>query len=194
MGHKERAEPKETPIMFAVITVACFDVRLHRGRVGTLFTISIKEAERIMKKILWTTLSLSLLLSFFVTPLLGQNNLAGEVLQAEERWISAITNQDLAALEEILSQDLIYTHSSGTVEDKSQNITAISSGSLRYDVVKYDAPVIRIYGMTAVVATKAMMSGSNKGQPFNVQLRLLHVWVQEAGKWALVAHQTTRLP
>jgi ketosteroid isomerase-like protein len=147
-----------------------------------------------MKKILWTTLSFSLLLSFFAPPLLAQNNPADEVLQAEERWIAAVTHQDLAALEEILSPDLIYTHSSGTVEDKSQNMAAIGSGKLRYDVVKYDAPVIRIYGITAVVATKVAMSGASKGQPFDVQLRLLHVWVQEAGKWWLVAHQTTRLP
>jgi ketosteroid isomerase-like protein len=38
------------------------------------------------------------------------------------------------------------------------------------------------------------MVGMNKGQPFNAQMRLLHVWVKEAGKWVLVAHQTTRIP
>jgi ketosteroid isomerase-like protein len=147
-----------------------------------------------MKKIMWVTLISSLLLSCFAAPLLAQSKPADEVRQAEQKWIAAITSQDLKTLEAILSNDLIYTHSSGTVEDKSQYITAIGGGSLRYDAVSFDAPVIRIYGMTAVVATKAKMSGSNKGQPFDVQLRLLHVWVKEAGKWALVAHQTTRLP
>ncbi|MCI0424027.1 MAG: hypothetical protein L0312_33270 [Acidobacteria bacterium] len=45
-----------------------------------------------------------------------------------------------------------------------------------------------------MVATKAVMTGSTKGQPFNNQLRLLHVWLKQVGKWTLVAHQTTRLP
>lgn len=147
-----------------------------------------------MKKILWATLNLSLLISFFVPHLLAQNNPADEVRQAEQEWIAAIKSQDRDALEVILSQDLVYTHSSGLVEDKSQYIAAVTGGSQKYDAVNYEATVIRIYGMTAVVATKATMSGSTKGQPFNAQLRLLHVWVKEADKWVLVAHQTTRLP
>ena len=147
-----------------------------------------------MKKILRVSLSLSLLIGFFASPLLAQNDPADEIRQMEQSWIAAITGKDTEALKVILSDDLVYTHSSGVVEDKSQNIAAIGSGSLRYDAVTYDGPTIRIYGGTAVVTTKAAMSGASKGQPFNVKLRLLHVWVEEGGKWTLVAHQTTRLP
>lgn len=147
-----------------------------------------------MNKILWVALSFSLLLSCVVTPLFAVSDPADEIGQAEQKWMAAIIGKDQQVLEEILSPDLIYTHSSGIVETKSQYITSVCGGSLRYDTVTYDAPVIRIYGITGVMATKATMVGMNKGQPFNAQMRVLHVWVKEAGKWALVAHQTTRLP
>jgi len=147
-----------------------------------------------MKKILWLTLSLSLLLLCVVPPLLAQNDPTDEIRQVEQKWIAAIVSKDQKVLEEILSPDLIYIHSSGIVETKIQYISSVCGGSLRYDSVSYDAPVIRIFGITGVVAVKATMVGMNKGQPFNAQMRLLHVWVKEAGKWTLVAHQTTRIP
>lgn len=124
----------------------------------------------------------------------AQSGVTDEVRQAEQKWIAAIKNKDRAALEAILSKDLVYTHSTGLVEDKNQYIVAVTSGNQKYDSVDYDGPAIQTYGTTPVVATKAVMTGSTKGQPFNNRLRLLHVWVKQGGKWTLVAHQTTRLP
>ncbi|MDH7500655.1 MAG: nuclear transport factor 2 family protein [candidate division NC10 bacterium] len=147
-----------------------------------------------MKKILWLALSVSLLLLCVVPPLLAQNDPTDEIRQVEQRWMAGIMSKDQKALEEILSPDLIYTHSSGVVESKAEYISSVCGGSLRYDSVTYEAPVIRIFGITGVMAAKATMVGMNKGQPFNAQMRILHVWVKEAGEWRLVAHQTTRIP
>jgi ketosteroid isomerase-like protein len=131
---------------------------------------------------------------FLPTRLHAQKALSDQVQQAEQKWIAAVKNQDRRAMEEILAKELVYTHSTGLVEDKDQYITAVTSGNQKYDSIEYEAPVTQIYGNTAVVATKVVMTGSTKGQPFNNRLRLLHVWVKRSGKWSLVAHQTTRLP
>jgi ketosteroid isomerase-like protein len=118
---------------------------------------------------------------------------ADEVRQAEDKWIAAIKATDRAALERILAADLVYTHATGLVEDKAQYIAAVTSGNQKYASVTYENPLIRVYGATAVMTTKARMTGSTKGTPFDNHLRLLHVWVNQAGTWVLVAHQTTRL-
>jgi len=52
----------------------------------------------------------------------------------------------------ILSKELVYTHSTGLVEDKGQYLQALTSGKQRYDSIEYDAPAIQTYGSTAVVA------------------------------------------
>jgi ketosteroid isomerase-like protein len=124
----------------------------------------------------------------------AQKGLADEVKQAEQKWIAAVTSKDKSALEAILAKELVYTHSTGLVEDKGQYLQALASGNQKYDSIEYEAPAIQTYGSTAVVTTKVVMKGATKGQPFNNQLRLLHVWVKQGGKWSLVAHQTTRLP
>ena len=140
-------------------------------------------------------LYLFLLVSGFSSPQLhAQKGLADEVKQAEQKWIAAVKSKDAAAMEAILAKELVYTHSTGLVEDKNQYIAAVTSGNQKYDSIDYEAPAIQTYGSTAVLATTAVMTGSTKGQPFNNRLRLLHVWVKQSGKWSLVAHQTTRLP
>jgi len=131
---------------------------------------------------------------FSTTQLHAQKGLADEVKQAEQKWIAAVKSKDQGALDAILAKELVYTHSTGLVEDKSQYIQAVTSGNQRYDSIDYEAPAIQTYGSTAVLATKVVMTGSTKGQPFSNRLRLLHVWVKQGGKWSLVAHQTTRLP
>lgn len=140
------------------------------------------------------TLNLVLAFLFACAVVMAQDKAAGEVRQAEDQWVAAIKSKDRAAMETILSKDLVYTHSTGLVEDKSQYIAAVTSGNQKYDGVSYEEPSIHVYGSTAVVASKVTMTGSTKGTPFNNKLRLLHVWVKQGGKWVLVAHQTTRLP
>ncbi len=139
-------------------------------------------------------LNLAALVLVFAASVVGQDKAANSVRQAEDSWVAAIKSKDKTELEAILSNDLVYTHSTGLVENRDQYIASLTSGSQKYDGVSYDAPSIRVYDSTAVVATKVTMTGSTKGTPFNNQLRLLHVWVKQSGKWMLVAHQTTRLP
>ena len=55
-----------------------------------------------------------------------------------------------------MSKELVYTHSTGLVEDKGQYIQAVTSGNQRYDSIDYEAPAIQTYGSTAVVATKVV--------------------------------------
>ncbi len=81
----------------------------------------------------------------------------------------------------------------GLVEDKSQDIPAVTSGNQRYNSTDSEAPPIQTYGSTAVLATKVVTAGSTKGQPSNNRLRLLHVCVEQGGKWMRVASQTTCL-
>ena len=150
-----------------------------------------------MRNMLRSAIYLSLAGSWFLPAQLSAQKSAVEVDEvkvAEQKWIAAVKSQDRSGMEGILASELIYTHSTGLVEDKSQYITAVTSGNQKYDSIEYEAPAIQTYGNTAVVATKVVMTGSTKGQPFNNRLRLLHVWVKRAGKWSLVAHQTTRLP
>ena len=137
------------------------------------------------------------LMSLLLMPLLTQaadTKPADAIRQAEDKWIAGVKANDRAALEKILSKDLVYTHSTGKVEDRTQYIASMTSGEQKYASVDYTDIAVRVYGTTAVVTAQARMTGSTKSVPFDNKLRVLHVWVKQGGSWVLVAHQTTKLP
>lgn len=115
--------------------------------------------------------------------------------KAEQDWSSAVRSGDAAALSKILSDDLVYTHSTGIVDTKASYIQSITSGSQKYAGIEYSDTKIRVYGRAALVTTVVRMTGTSKGVAFDNKLRMSHVWVRDAQgtDWLLVSHQTTRL-
>ena len=64
------------------------------------------------------------------------------------------TSKDKSALEGILAKDLVYTHSTGLVEDKGQYRQALASGNQKYDSIEYDAPAIQTLGQLPYLQPK----------------------------------------
>ena len=117
-----------------------------------------------------------------------------ELRQAEKNWAAAVVKGDQAALERILAPDLIYAHSTGNIESKSEYLGKLKSGAQKYDAIDYQSTTVKTYGNAAVVHSKVRMRGTNKDGPFDHQLMMLHLWVKQGNSWQLAAHQTTRLP
>jgi ketosteroid isomerase-like protein len=117
-----------------------------------------------------------------------------EVAQAEKAWAAAVIKGDHATLDKLLADGLIYTHSSGLVEDKAAYFGNLKSGALKYETLNEEGVTVKAYGDAAIVHARMKMTGINKGQPFNVSAVMTHVWVKQGGAWKLAAHQATRLP
>lgn len=58
-----------------------------------------------------------------------------EALRSEDRRFAAMAASDIEGLDEVLADDLHYTHANGMVEDKAEFIRRIVSGERRYQAV-----------------------------------------------------------
>jgi len=116
------------------------------------------------------------------------------VEQAERGWAKAVVAGDLAALEKIFADDLIYTHSSGMTDSKADYIAKLRSGQTKYVSVDYDSMTVKVYGDSAIVHSKARIKAQSATGGIDSNLVMLHVWQKSGGSWKLVAHQTTKLP
>lgn len=116
-----------------------------------------------------------------------------EVVNAEKQWAAAVVNRDFPALDQILSDDLIYGHSTGAIESKSVYVGRLRSGVQRYDLIRHKKITVEVFGNAAVAHSIVLMKGTSDGRPFDDKLVMLQVWVKQAGRWRLVAHQTAKL-
>jgi ketosteroid isomerase-like protein len=114
------------------------------------------------------------------------------VRDAEKRWASAVVAKDVAALDKIYTDDLIYAHATGSIESKQHYIDRLKTGKQRYDSIKHESTKVAMYPDAAVAHSILRMTGNN-GQPFNDHVMMMHLWVKQNGTWRLAAHQTTKL-
>jgi len=116
-----------------------------------------------------------------------------DVRKAEEAWAAAVKASDASGVEELLANDLVYTHSTGNVDSKTDYLSKMKAGTQKYTDLQYSGMKIRTFnGNTGVVNSQLRMTGATNGTPFDNTVYVIHVWVKQDGNWKLVAHQTTR--
>jgi hypothetical protein len=117
------------------------------------------------------------------------------VRSAELKRFEVMVKNDLAALEKALGDDLTYTHSSGVVDTKAQFLESLRSGRVRYQSIEPVGDLkVRVYGSTAVINGKAKVVVASGGQTKDLLLLFTDVWLKRAGRWQMVAWQSTKPP
>ena len=116
-----------------------------------------------------------------------------EVRAATETWRQAMVVRDRATLEKIFAPGLIYTHSNGKTENKTEAIEAVVNGKDRIESIEITDANVTVYGKTALVKAKLSMR-VNSGNAMNIlNLDVLFVWVRDGSRWQMVARQAVRL-
>ncbi|UOR06663.1 nuclear transport factor 2 family protein [Hymenobacter aerilatus] len=107
-----------------------------------------------MKKALYVWLLVLLpALSFAQTPTAKDKAAVQEVERLERQRFEAQVKKDYAFLEKAFADDLVYTHSNGKQNGKTDYIQSIRDGKSQYEKIDVEALNVRTYnnGQTAVV-------------------------------------------
>jgi len=117
----------------------------------------------------------------------------GEIRDLERQRFLAMQHVDVAALNRILSDDLVYTHASGLQQSKAELIGVLGSGDFQYKSITVEDTRVRVFDQTALVTGRATMRIKN-GQGEQVfKLCYLDVYMKQAGRWQMVAWQSSRV-
>src|SRR5687768_3697321 len=73
-----------------------------------------------------------------------------ELLKVEKDWAAAVMANDFAKIDQFMSPDIIYGHSSGAVETKDQYMTRLRSGKQQYEAIEYHKIMVKMSGDTAL--------------------------------------------
>jgi ketosteroid isomerase-like protein len=117
-----------------------------------------------------------------------------EVLQAIEKYRSAILNRDTAALEQIWADHYTFVNGAGEVFSKPQRLQNIKTGATSLESVTQGADVkVRTYRDTAVVTSRVTIKGQYSGKEASGRYRSMLVWLKDPSGWQLIANQLTPL-
>ncbi len=117
-----------------------------------------------------------------------------QVRATQAARFQAMLSADVAALNDVLADDLTYTHTTGTIDSKSSMIENISSGAVNYELIEPTDTKIRLYGDVAVVTGSSNMRVSAGEQLHELSIRFIEVYVFDNENWRLVSWQSTRIP
>ena len=121
-------------------------------------------------------------------------DVAQQISELEARRYQALTDADLAALEELLSPDLVYTHSDASTDTKQSYLDKVASKALVYGVIEHPEHAVVVRGNCALVFHDMRGEVQVGGATRALNSRSLAVWVQQNGAWRLLAYQPTRYP
>ena len=129
----------------------------------------------------------------FLTLALSAATPEEDIKAADQAWAKAVKSRDVAALEKLYTNDLVYGHSTGNVDSKPKYLDRLKTGKQRYETMTFESTKVLLYGDSAMTHSFVRFTGVNDAGPFDDHLMLMHYWVKKDGMWRLAGHQTAKI-
>ncbi len=116
------------------------------------------------------------------------------IIDLDKKRMEATVQKDIATLNELIADDLIYTHSSARQDTKQSLIGAMVSGATVYTALAPSQVTAQDCGDAVVLTGVARISVLSGGKPNSFGVRFTDVYARRDGQWQMVTWQSTKLP
>ncbi len=113
---------------------------------------------------------------------------------AEEFRRLAMLVADTSRLASMLSESLVYVHSSGVRDSRDSYLDKLTSGALRYETLEFTEPHYRLLGSVGMVHAGMRATVLRNGGRHAVTSSTLAVWQYADRGWQLLALQASPPP
>ncbi|WP_067506419.1 nuclear transport factor 2 family protein [Actinoplanes sp. TFC3] len=110
-----------------------------------------------------------------------------ELRDAERRLQAAQLASDVAALDRLLDDRLVFTGPDGRVSDKADDLRMHRTGTQVIDTLREDDLSLLVAGDTGVTLFLGHLSGSVNGTPFAARMRYTRTWIRDEHGWQILA-------
>lgn len=116
------------------------------------------------------------------------------VLMAVQQLEAGLIKKDSAAVNRLLNAKVVYGHSNGWLQSKSDILRDMKSGYLVYrKIEQLSVAVTMNKRKEAIVKERIAVEGQVNGNEFAMNLFVLHLWRKIKGKWQLLMRQSTKV-
>jgi hypothetical protein len=120
--------------------------------------------------------------------------LEAEVVAREHALLRAVTTNDVALLDDLLHDDLLFNGPDGRTATKAVDLANYRSGGVQLRRADASDRVVRAIGDVVVVAVTVTLEGSYLGVQVDGTYRYLRVWKRIGGAWRVIAGSVVAAP
>ncbi|HTA81140.1 MAG TPA: nuclear transport factor 2 family protein [Terracidiphilus sp.] len=117
-----------------------------------------------------------------------------EIDHLEDHWREALLSNNVAAMDALLASDYMAITSSGTLQSKDETLAKLRTGAFHIKSLEITDRKVRFYGSTALVTSRAEISGATPEGDLNGSFRYTRVYVRDpGGTWRIVSFEASRI-
>jgi hypothetical protein len=120
-------------------------------------------------------------------------NAEAEVVAREDALLRAVTTNDVALLDDLLHDDLLFNGPDGRTGTKALDLANYRSGNIRLTRAESSDRLVSAIGDDVVVAVTVTLEGSYLGVVVDGRYRYLRVWKRFAGRWRVIGGSVVAL-
>jgi ketosteroid isomerase-like protein len=119
-----------------------------------------------------------------------------EIIDCEARIRDAQLNADVAALDRLIADELLFTGPDGRIGTKAEDLHAHATGAVRFRAHKPEELRIRRVGANvAIVALRARLTVEVAGEIVDGTFGYTRIWARDDGfSWRVVAGHVSEVP
>ena len=116
-----------------------------------------------------------------------------EIEALEMEWRDAVVGNNVGQMDHLLADDYIGISANGTVATKTQELAERRAGTIRIQSLDLSDLKVRVYGDTAVVTSRAELTGVNGQSDISGNYHYTRVYNKRLGKWKIVSFEASRI-
>ena len=109
----------------------------------------------------------------------------------ESMWQQAELTGNTATMANMLAEDYLGIYGDGTLATKAETIDSFKNGTTKFSHIHTWDRKIRVYGSTAVVVSKAQVTGEHDGESLSGLYRYTRVYHRHNGVWQIVSFEAS---
>ena len=130
----------------------------------------------------------------FAMPRAEKHEVRHQIEQLEAAWRNALLHGNTSAMDGLLADDYMAITPNGILQSKDQALASLRSGALHITALDLSDRKIRLYGATALVTSRAEVTGTDREVDMTGAYRYTRVYVKDArGAWRIVSFEASRI-
>jgi hypothetical protein len=115
-----------------------------------------------------------------------------KLIKSIEALRSAMVDPTKESLDALISENLSYGHSSGSIDTKEEFIQNLLTGKSDFVSIELSDQKIIVQKNTAIVRHNLAGKNMDQGKPGTLNLHVMTTWVKEGKSWKLLARQAVK--